>query len=129
MNQVYIVTTGEYDDYKIESVWSTKVLADAEAMRLTKAERSYNVHAEVEMFVVDDTAAVPSPEPDTHRADREQYQTTQRASTDVFDKLAGQGTEVTGAGHVDESLAPEPWPHPEAVERNARPFGGSHRLR
>ncbi len=56
MSKVYLVTSGEYSDYRVESVWSARELAEAEVGR-KNANRSTYSRAEVEEYWLDDNTA------------------------------------------------------------------------
>ena len=49
MSRVYIVTSGSYSDYSIDSVWSTREKADAEVERLSRSANGGYCPSEIEV--------------------------------------------------------------------------------
>lgn len=52
MNNIYIITSGESDEYGIESVWSSKEKAEENCALLNQGKRSYNTYV-VEKWPMD----------------------------------------------------------------------------
>ena len=52
---IYLVTSGCYSDYSVDSVWTTQELADARVVEMAKGP--YNDRAEVEIYWLDGSGA------------------------------------------------------------------------
>lgn len=62
MKWVYLVSSGEYSDYTIHAVYSTREAADECAVRLTAEKQTHGDPASVEAYELDPVCVTPKPE-------------------------------------------------------------------